>query len=309
RTIDYDAVAYRTGVILAEDPGEPNEHVGVTKLEVNNSWEFIKWNQKNPNSTTGEGGVKRFGLTPYKSIPRILALKKIESFGDTSIYNSIPQDYRDRIIFGNHSYYITISKLDGTRIESVGDPVYPQNTGYIRRVVMVKTASEAAIDMDNYVIDPAPPAPPAIPNRHFYVYINNSEMIDIRKGPVYWIDPMREELRIRIHSPGPFPVPVPNVPVTFSYWDEGDWSAPRELKDEDGPFTSIDASTDPEVLTVIPAGYFIGKFGVADKETNIRIQYDFNVDVLPGVSYMDRAMVSPLARPQLVPAILEVRIW
>ena len=78
RTIDYDAVAYRTGVILAEDPGEPNEHVGVTKLEVNNSWEFIKWNQKNPNSTTGEGGVKTFWTTPHKNIPPTLGLKKIK---------------------------------------------------------------------------------------------------------------------------------------------------------------------------------------------------------------------------------------
>ena len=59
--IDYDAVAYRTGVILVEDPGEPNTQVNYITITEKDQWEFIGINQKNL--------VKRFGMTVYKSSP------------------------------------------------------------------------------------------------------------------------------------------------------------------------------------------------------------------------------------------------
>ena len=61
-SIDYDAVAYRTGVILAEDPGMP----------YNPSWETL------PNISDSE--ILRFGLALSKDTPNILTPEKINRF-------------------------------------------------------------------------------------------------------------------------------------------------------------------------------------------------------------------------------------
>jgi hypothetical protein len=63
-TIDYDAVAYRTGVILAEDPGEPSLPTSQTP------WESLLSNQ----------GVVRFGLAISKDTPNILSQRKVDRF-------------------------------------------------------------------------------------------------------------------------------------------------------------------------------------------------------------------------------------
>jgi hypothetical protein len=87
-TIDYDAVAYRTGVILAEDPGEPPIP----------AWEKAP----TPND------VVRFGLSISKDTPNILSEEKVNQFFCTSVF-SYPDDYHERVIFGDYPYRFNIS--------------------------------------------------------------------------------------------------------------------------------------------------------------------------------------------------------
>lgn len=307
RTIDYDAVAYRTGVILAEDPGEPNAFPGVIVLNTFNEWEFIGQSQKNM--------ALRFGLTPYKSTPHILAPKKIESFGNVSIYN-LPEDYGNRVIFGDYPYHynISVTRINGAKVTSVGEP-YNENSqyGYIRRVILVKEPSEATYDM--YYFQGTDP--------DFYVDIITSEMFDATRGPVYWIDPMKEELQINLTN-------ISNIAknqnvtlnrVYYSYYSSvsGMYISPPQSSLTVN-LVNIDGSTpagfpvndiSDYIYVDIPAGYFIGKVSeISANEAKIRINYDFDTtaNVTPGASYMNQTL-SPPVRPELVPAILEVRIW
>ncbi len=308
RTIDYDAVAYRTGVILTEDPGEPNAFPGVLVLNTFNEWEFIGQSQKNM--------VLRFGMTPYKSTPHILAPKKIESFGDTGIYN-LPGDYRNRVIFGDYPYHynISVTRVDGVKLTSVGEP-YNENSqyGYIRRVILVKDPSLAQFDM--YYFQGS--------DSDFYVDIITSEMFDATRGPVYWIDPMKEELQINLTNISNIAndgVSVKLNQVYYSYYStvSGMYISPPQSQ-LTADMINTDGSTPPGFPIVgisdyiyvdIPAGYFIGKLSeISASEAKIRINYVFEApaNVTPGASYMNQTLIPPV-RPELVPAVLEVRIW
>ncbi len=306
RTIDYDAVAYRTGVILAEDPGEPNAFPGVLILNPFNEWEFIGQSQKNM--------VLRFGMTPYKSTPHILAPKKIESFGDTGIYN-LPEDYRNRVIFGDYPYHYNISVIrvsDGVKLTGVGEP-YNENSqyGYIRRVILVKDPSLAQFDM--YYFQGTDP--------NFYVDIITTEMFDRTRGPVYWIDPMKEELRINLTNISNIAKNNQNVTldrVYYSYYSNisGTYVSPPQsrmmaITDKGSSSTTQITNISSFIYVDIPAGFFIGKVSeVSANQVNIRINYDFDTsaNVTPGASYMNQTLTPPV-RPNLTPAILEVRIW
>jgi len=63
REIDYDAVAYRTGVVLVEDPGEPSE-----------------WNLLDLAIQEERDNLKRLGLGIARNNPGILMESKIEKF-------------------------------------------------------------------------------------------------------------------------------------------------------------------------------------------------------------------------------------
>ena len=126
-TIDYDAVAYRTGVILVEDPGWP----------VSPPWESFIDQQKS--------NVTRFGLAISKDTPNILSEDKVNRFFCATAF-VYPDDYRTRVIFGDYPYGFNISLIDdGGKIKSVGD-VLPNGYGYIRRPVKIKGASNATIN-------------------------------------------------------------------------------------------------------------------------------------------------------------------
>ena len=63
--IDFDAVAYRTGVILAEDPG-------ATNASATGPWELQQ--------DSGKGLIERFGLAVSKETPNILSETKVDRF-------------------------------------------------------------------------------------------------------------------------------------------------------------------------------------------------------------------------------------
>ena len=108
-SIDYDAVAYRTGVILVEDPGMP----------YNPSWETL------PN--TSDSQILRFGLALSKDTPNILSPEKINRFFCSTEF-VYPDDYQSRAVFGNYPYLFNISfQMAGSNVtQSVGD-IVPEN--------------------------------------------------------------------------------------------------------------------------------------------------------------------------------------
>jgi len=187
-TIDYDAVAYRTGVMLVEDPGEQVV-----------AYPYYPWQSYGDQEK--EKAI-RFGLAVSKDTPNILLQDKVNRFfcvttSDPAVGFVYPKDYKDRLIFGD--YMFNISLLDQAQTLSVGD-VKPVNTsyGYIRRVVKIKSDSNATIDksyMDSHsFIDNLD----NVSTHVFSIHINNSKLLGEITDPAYQIDPSREQMTINI---------------------------------------------------------------------------------------------------------------
>lgn len=173
--IDYDAVAYRTGVILVEDPGMPT----------NPPWETFTDAQK--------GDVERMGLALSQDTPNILSKPKIDRFfNDTAfIY---PDDYQEKVIFGDHPYRFNISVItfDNTTNRSIGD-VRPAGYGYIRRLINVKMMSNATVDNTKFTADTVSV------NHTFSVALNMSRLLERQKNlTAYIINPLTEPVVINM---------------------------------------------------------------------------------------------------------------
>ena len=119
--VDYDAVAYRTAVILAEDPGAASS-------SVTGPWEF----------QTDKRDIVRFGLARSKESPGVLDGQKVKKFFCSTAYQ-YPEDYQKRVIFGDYSYRFNISlrAIEDANALSVGDPL-PEGYGFIRRAVKIR---------------------------------------------------------------------------------------------------------------------------------------------------------------------------
>ena len=136
--IDYDAVAYRTGTVLVEDPGEPSE-----------------WNLLDLTKAADRDNLKRLGLTVARNSPGILRESKIEKFfnpdrGGCSDRSRLcyPSDYSQKLIFGDYPYSFNISMRElgpSGRTWAIGEIPSNNNTGYIRRVVSIKKPGYADI--------------------------------------------------------------------------------------------------------------------------------------------------------------------
>ena len=177
-TIDYDAVAYRTGVILVEDPGWP----------VSPPWESFIDQQKS--------NVTRFGLAISKDTPNILSEDKVNRFFCATAF-IYPDDYRTRVIFGDYPYGFNISLIDdGGKIKSVGD-VLPNGYGYIRRPVKIKGASNATINQ-SYIQNNGFTSTDNATTHIFSILIDNPKLLGEVTDPAYQIDPAREQITINI---------------------------------------------------------------------------------------------------------------
>jgi len=182
RSIDYDAVAYRTGVVLVEDPGMP----------YNPSWETL--------SNTSDSQILRFGLAMSKDTPNILSPEKINRFFCSTEF-VYPYDYQSRAVFGNYPYLFNISfQMAGSNVtQSVGD-ILPEDYGYSRRVVKVKEHSNATLDFSNFngggplagytqTKDQTNNATSQV----FSVYFNYTDLLDngpYNNNPAYQINPL-----------------------------------------------------------------------------------------------------------------------
>jgi hypothetical protein len=190
QTIDYDAVAYRTGVILAEDPGWP----------VSPAWESYIDAQK--------FNVTRFGLAISRDTPNILSQDKINRFfnvsrTDPSVGFIYPDDYQQRAIFGDFPYRFRISlrDMDNYKSFTVGERL-PSGYGSIRRVVKIKGESSATINQ-SYIqsqkwSDKYKASSDNTSIHVFSILINNTQLLSEMRNPAYQIDPSREQTTIMI---------------------------------------------------------------------------------------------------------------
>jgi hypothetical protein len=185
--IDYDAVAYRTAAILAEDPGWP----------VFPAWEL----------SNNADGVDRIGLAVAKESPNILSMAKIEKFNDSSLF-SYPDDYRKRIIFGDYPYRFNISLKDtnGPIYPPIGDPI-PNIGGYgfIKRVVKIKGETYDVLDLNSTTSCNGGYCTKLLTGisttrQTFNVTLNLSSLLDESINPAYRYDPRVEPINITLNN-------------------------------------------------------------------------------------------------------------
>jgi len=133
--IDYDAVAYRTSVILCEDPGWPSGE---------DSWEFV--------DTAHKDDIDRLGLAISSNSPNILSKQKVNSFfNNNEDLAFIDEDYRSKTIFGDIPYYYNISlRIDDDPVNTTGNIAPDSSYGYMRRLVKFKEPGYAVIDSGDY---------------------------------------------------------------------------------------------------------------------------------------------------------------
>ncbi|MDY6965074.1 MAG: hypothetical protein SVM80_03780 [Halobacteriota archaeon] len=142
-TVDLNSVAYRTSVILVEDPGWWS-----TDTDSGEEWE--------KNDTT-RYGLKRVGLALDRDHANILNLSKIILFSNSTIINNTNLTTKlslYRTIGGNdipYGYNITLDKFDGTRLAVRGSstPISGTDVVNMRRVVLAHTGYTAYFNGSN----------------------------------------------------------------------------------------------------------------------------------------------------------------
>lgn len=194
--IDYDAVAYRTGVVLVEDPGWSNNGT---------HWEMENFIHKND--------IERLGLAVSKDTPNILSKLKVEKFFNTSYFTIAEID--QKLIFGDmpYSYNFTLDIADGSRygFDSANDlsvngssPIPDISYGFIKRLVKVKEYSSAVVDCNSteYRGEMARDynATSITNTTSFYVKFDYSDLVNETIDPSYRIDVYYEPVSFHISN-------------------------------------------------------------------------------------------------------------
>ena len=311
--IDYDAVAYRTGVILVEDPGWPAKPEYPT-------WELIDVGNKMD--------IERMGLAVSRDAPNILLSTKVEKFFNDTFFDR--DDYRNKVIFGDiYSYNISLWSLDGTYYKTTGDPL-PADYGYIRRVVKIKEPSWTEIN-SNFTEQYTIPDPPGSEwnnstARNFTVRFDFSQLLDQTINPAYRIDPSIESVKITITDFGDYlngsykNATLRNVtlyPLSEPPDCEGRPESELYTLHIDGNSSNLTPNTpvgSTISLVLKPAVYLEGwddeEGGILNPYKTLDVQFNFE-DYPPrtnitGTHHYD---YTNAARPPLKPAVLEVAIW
>lgn len=317
-TIDYDAVAYRTGVILAEDSG-------ATSAFVTNG---RPWEAQNDNLS-----VARFGLAISKDAPNILDDQKVKRFFNTTFF-TYPDDYRQKAIFGDYPYRFNISlKIVGdNNVRMVGDVIPEAHSyGYIRRDVKIKGWSNATIN-----------ASPPRPNQERFNLNKYSIMIDSNellygsvRDPAYQIIPQKERIIINITNltgamnisePDPEWVNLTRVQFYQRYWGT-DTSLHPLLAANYQNFTYNDSSPKPFNLPVelekdktktSTVSLIFEPRAFSDIESTSTIFINLTFGIEPEQEYLNNTRSSPfnythswgnVTPPSLKEGVLEVAVW
>jgi hypothetical protein len=320
-TIDYDAVAYRTGVILVEDPGWP----------ASPPWEFSEDSQKYE--------ISRFGLAMAKDTPEILSQDKVNRFFCSSfIY---PDDYHSRAIFGEYPYRFNISVVDKERgtWQSVGD-VLPDKYGYIRRLVKIKGTSNTSIGSGYFVAhsynNTARASDFNVTRHEFSILINNTKLRQEERNPAYQIDPTRDRIVINITDLRSTILPAPASPVVDASSVRIFLTSISVYKLEGGTLSMVrtfdtpyidgsSSSTTPPALVqdnisliINPRVFDIMQSGYSNVYLNLTFDMRDTAGLPVKSSFLNNTLTRPfeynyhpanVTQPQLRDAIVEVAVW
>lgn len=324
-TIDFDAVAYRTGVILVEDPGDVNP-----SADASIPWELQK-NKLN---------IARFGLAIAKDTPGILDETKVDRFFNTADF-TYPADYQKRAIFGDYPYRFNISLQEAGKntLRSVGDvvPEYYQY-GSIRRAVKIRSGSNATIgktlieahDFNNTE---------DVQNHRFSIMINTSSLLFDDMGSVerptgdaaYRINPLRDRIIINItdleesRAPdkkgSPLSMSVSNVQFYTRSYGESTLDPFIIPAASYSSFLYLDGETKstpptPPFSNGISMVFEPGFFLAAGTDDTIFINLTF--EVVPEQQFLNNTHTQPfmydynkvnVTQPELTDAVMEVAVW
>jgi len=294
QTIDYDAVAYRTGVMLAEDPGNPYDPDNI-----------VYWNLLD--LTTHRDEVERLGLSIGRNSPAILQQAKIEKFFSWSSSLSceandefcFPADYRQKLIFGDYPYnfHITLEEIESGRPWSLGaEPPNNRPYGYTRRAVLIKKPSVAPID--------------AIPDDTgvgINITMNIYDLVypptDIK--PAHQVDIFQEDLIINVTG-----FTKDTHLQSISWFPSGSLDIPTEsptILVNEVPYQEYEKTmnlNNKNLEIRIEQGYF-NREKLAGLPAIIELRLMFDVTVSDG----NPLVLENIANPPLVPAVLEVKVW
>ncbi|MBN1194817.1 MAG: hypothetical protein JXA08_05665 [Methanomicrobiaceae archaeon] len=230
--IDYDAVAYRTAVILLEDPGWGYDRNANTSTS--------RWEQQ----ITFKADISRFGLAVSKETPNILSRNKIDTFFDDTYFTR--EDYERKAIFADlpyapYAYNITLS-VDGDPTITTGDPVPKVSYGYMRRFVKLKEHTSMVIDSGGYnaavrTNETNPPSNTLNHTARMSVFFNYTELNDLTVGNAYDINPYTDNVTIivggfktALQSLGPPLIPLGDfvnmTQVTLTSVSLSKWNVP-----------------------------------------------------------------------------------
>lgn len=305
RTVDYDAVAYRTSVVLTEDPGEP-----------------YNWQLLDISIPQQRDSIKRLGLSIARETPDLLMEEKVNEFFNASssagcsLSSSFcyPTDYRTKLIFGDYPYQFNISlrKLNETTpfssFKSVGEPFgtgFQNKYGYIKRAVKIKQPG-AKMELD---VGPSGSA-----SNIMYISVQFSELY-AQPNPLYRIDPLNEITNISLNNFTSQNVYLTAPPVILVYPSSGGLptSLPVPLSsptvvvyDKTGlPNTTFPCEIDNSSFLLVEDGFF-RRIGL-DEYSVIDIELTFNDSFCQGYPYNFNYATASLAPPE--EGILEVRVW
>lgn len=349
RTIDYDALAYRTGVILAEDSGDPG---GPGDLNDPNA---PGWESKDFTSTEEKKEIVRLGLAISKDYPNILSPAKVGKFfySNSGLTANENLSYKQKLMLFNFNnkdmsttptfYHFNIrfislddpSAIPSEHVPYNTPPFYStayvgeddanvQNYGYSRRVVLIKQPSSMNLSR-----------PIGVPNQtRITVQYNVSEL---KTSPVslrYLINPISEQTAINVSLNTTTNGMVRLTDVrTLQYFPN--IINPLELNiSSESPTVRVYLNTNKmdetlrwvkgsneqvppnsSVLLVVDPGYLQQSFTVINAST-VSLQLTFDNYVTTGNETIPYSYTLPtggrnpyLTMPFLIPAVMEVKVW
>ena len=302
-TIDYDAVAYRTGVILVEDPGE------IVAQNITAPWESLP-----------VGRVARFGLAISRETPNILSEEKVNRFFCTTVFND-QKYYKDKAIFGDYPYHFNISLSDGEAPPLKTGDVLPEGYGYIRRLVKIKGASNATINgtsIPPYFIS----TDQNVTSHTFSILINTPRLYTDVTDPSYRIDPVKDQIMINItnltstKSNSTANVNLTSITIKgVPYYS----SIPYTSISLDGQNSTLPHNVTEEVSIRFSPRFFQGVYeGIYDPALYQPILVNLTFDLTSNSKFLNNTWSSPfdynydpanVTQPQLRDAVVEVAVW
>lgn len=301
-TVDHDAVAYRTGVILTEDPGWWFNKVTMTG---HTHWEGER---------TALDHIQRMGLAISKETPGILSKGKVDRFFNKIEYNANPKFYSSRLFFSDYPYTFNISlkEVGSDTPLSIGSPVPKDTTDYgsIRRMVMVKEVGPAIKDSSSFHSSDN-----TIGAKTFAIRLNFSEILS--KPLAYRVDPYEDRIEVRLENLNHYNDNANVILEDLSLFRGPSKIPTNRLKDTRYSILKVgDETKNPEdqpsiadnITLILKPGFFT--YEIVKPSETVDIKFTFNkTEPTTDWTYLNDTYDYASTPSPLTPAVLEVAIW